>query len=90
MAYNRQANTTDEVEYCKACIKLWLFGSKKVTLKMEEALKVIHAQDDATKALQDAIVEMRKDIFKFQYFEKLKPEDVNHFYTRIKESMEKK
>lgn len=83
MAYNPQGET-DEKEYCKALSKLWLYGSKEVTRKMEDALKIIHSnsKEGMTQALQEAIIEMRKDIQLFSY-QKLKPGDVNHLYTTI-------
>jgi len=83
MAYNPQ-DVVDEKEYSKALAKLWLYGSKKVTRKMEDALAVVHnrSKGDVTKALQEAVVEMRRDIQLFSW-QNLKPEDVGHLYTRI-------
>jgi len=83
MTYNPE-DTKDEKEYSKALSKLWLYGSKKVTQKMEMALQIMHtpSMGDVTKALQEAVVEMRKDIQLFS-FQNLRPEDVNHLYTRI-------
>jgi hypothetical protein len=83
MAYNPQ-DSIDEKEYAKALSKLWLYGSKKVTSKMEMALKLMHdhSKGNVTRALQEAVAEMRKDIQLFS-FQKLRPEDVNHLYTRI-------
>lgn len=83
MAYNPQ-DTIDEKEYSKALSKLWLYGSKRVTRKMEKALKIMHnpSTGNVTKALQEAVIEMRRDI-QLLPFQELKPEDVNHLYTRI-------
>lgn len=83
MAYHPE-DMIDEKEYSKALSKLWLYGSKKVTRKMEKALEVMHdhSKGDVTRALQEAVVEMRKDIQLFS-LQSLKPEEVNHLYTRI-------
>ncbi len=83
MAYNPQ-DAIAEKEYSKALSKLWLYGSKRVTEKMEAALKIMHdpSKGDVTRALQEAIVEMRNDIQLFSH-QRLKPEAVNHLYTRI-------
>ena len=83
MAYNPQ-DTIDEKEYRKALTKLWLYGSKNVTRKMEKALAIMHdhSKGDVTRALQEAVIEMRKDIHVFSH-QYLRPEDVNHLYTRI-------
>lgn len=83
MAYHPQDNI-DEKEFSKALSKLWLYGSKRVTKKMEDALEIMHDPNkgDITKALQEAVVEMRKDI-QIWPWQKLKPKDVNHLYTRI-------
>jgi hypothetical protein len=83
MAYHPQ-DAKDEQEYSKALIKLWLYGSKKVALKMEEALKIMHdpTKGNVTKALQDVVAAARKDIQLWPW-QRLKPEDINHLYTRI-------
>ena len=83
MAYNPQ-DIKDEQDYSKALSKLWLYGSKGVAQKMESALKIMHdpSKGNVTKALQEAVVEMRKDIQLWPW-QKLKQEDVNHLYTRI-------
>ncbi len=82
MAYNPQED--DDKEFSMALSNLWLYGSKRVTKKMEHALKIMHGdmKEDLTKALQEAVVEMRKDI-QLWSCQKLKPEDVNHLYTII-------
>lgn len=84
MAYNPR-DEVDEKEYSKALAKLWLYGSKRVTQKMEHALAVLHnpsKRGEVTGALQEAVVEMRRDIQLFPW-QKLKPTDVGHLYTRI-------
>lgn len=84
LAYHPE-DTRDEKEYSKACAKLWLYASKKVARKVDDALQIIHdpnRRDETTKALQAAVVEMRKDI-QIWSWQKLRPEDVNHLYTKI-------
>jgi hypothetical protein len=83
MAYNPQ-DVKDEQEFSKALTKLWLYGSKRVTQKMEHAIEIMHnpSRGNITKAFQEAVVEMRKDIQLFTC-QNIKPEDVNHLYTRI-------
>lgn len=83
MAYNPQ-DVKDEVEYCKALTRLWLYGSKEVIERMEYALKIIHnpSTGNVTKALQETVAEMRRDIQIFSW-QKIRAEDVNHLYTRI-------
>ena len=83
MTYNPQ-DVADEKEYSSALSKLWLYGSKKVTKKMEKALGIMHnpSTGDVTKSLQEAVVEMRKDIQIFSW-QKINPEDVGHLYTGI-------
>lgn len=83
MTYNPQG-VEDEKEYSSALSKLWLYGSKKVTEKMEKALGIMHnpSTGDVTKSLQETVVEMRKDIQIFSW-QKINPEDVGHLYTKI-------
>jgi hypothetical protein len=83
MAYSPQS--ADETEFSRALMKLWLYGSKKVTLKMEHAVSILHhpTRGNATKAFQEAIVEMRADI-QIWPWQRIKPEEVNHLYTSIK------
>jgi hypothetical protein len=73
-----------EGEYCEALCKLWLYGNKKVTKKMDYALWIAHdpSRGNMTKALQEVIVEMRKDI-QLLSCQTIKPEDVQHLFTRI-------
>ena len=86
-AYDRKEG--DEIEFHRALMKLWLYASKPVAIKMEKALSIIHDGGDATPALQETIVEMRKDIQRLPLFpiwpwQKLEPKDINHLYTIIK------
>lgn len=83
MAYHPQ-DVKDEQEYSKALIKLWLYGSKKVTLKMEDALKIMHnpKKGNLTNALQDVVAAARRDI-QIWPWQRLRAEDINHLYTRI-------
>lgn len=83
LAYHPE-DSKDEQEYSKALIKLWLYGSKKVALKMEEALKIMHdsSRGNVTKALQDVVAAARRDIQLWPW-QRLKPEEINHLYTRI-------
>jgi hypothetical protein len=82
MAYEPQPS--DATEFSRALMKLWLYGSKKVTRKMERAVSILHHPErgSVTKAFQEAIVEMRADI-QFWPWQKIKPEEVNHLYTSI-------
>jgi len=61
-AYNPES--LDEKEFNKALCKLWLYGSKNVTRTMEHALEILHnpSKGNITRALQETIVAMRKDI----------------------------
>jgi hypothetical protein len=82
MAYD--PHPLDETEFSRALMKLWLYGSKKVTQKMESAVSILHHPErgSVTKAFQEAIVAMRADI-QFWFWQKIEPEDVNHLYTSI-------
>ena len=82
MAYDPQPS--DATEFSRALMKLWLYGSKKVTREMECAVSILHHPErgSVTKAFQEAIVEMRADI-QFWPWQKIKPEEVNHLYTSI-------
>lgn len=75
----------DEEGLNKALSKLWLYGNKNVAKKMDEAVSIMvqPIRGDITKALQEAIAEMRKDIQTFFYWERIKPEEIKHLYARI-------
>jgi hypothetical protein len=85
VAYNHDNGNRDENDFNKALTKLWLYGSKKVTYKMEQALSILHhpgKEADITKCFQEAVVEMRDDI-QIWPWQKINPKDVNHLYTQI-------
>jgi len=75
---------SDQPDFNKALLKLWLFASREVAIKMDYALSILVKPErgNATKALQEAIAEMRGDI---QFFRRhrIKPKEVSHFYTII-------
>lgn len=78
----------DEGEFCEALCKLWLYGNRKVTKKMDNAVWIAHDQTrgNMIKALQEVIVEMRNDIQLFTW-SRIKPDDVKHLFTRIKKEI---
>lgn len=82
MAYD--PDVKDEAEFSKGLCKLWLYGSRAVTQKVEEALSILHNPEkgNATEFFQKAIVAMRDDI-QILPWQKIKPKDVNHLYTKI-------
>jgi hypothetical protein len=82
VAYN--AETKDEEEFGRALSKLWLYGSKKVTSKMDTAVAILHdpTRGDKTKALQEAVAVMRQDV-QILPWQKVEPEDVKHLYSHI-------
>lgn len=79
-----EPDKADQPDFNKALLKLWLFASRKVALKMNHALSILVKPErgDAAKALQHAIAEMRADI-QFLRWQRVKPEEVSHFYTII-------
>lgn len=82
VAYDpKQADTE---EFNKALTKLWLFGSRKVALKMNSAISILHesSRGNLTEALQEAIVEIRSDL-QFSSEEDLLPSEVTHIFTKI-------
>jgi hypothetical protein len=76
--------SSDEAEFSKSLMKLWLYGSKRTVRQMEEALSFFHnpGKGDVTQALQKAIVEMRKDIQVWPW-QRIKSNEVGHLYTKI-------
>jgi hypothetical protein len=82
-----EPGTPDEAEFNKATIKAWLFASKKVTRKMDRAISILVKPDrgNAMEALQETIAEMRSDIqfCRWRRWQKIKPSEVNHFYTKL-------
>jgi len=79
-----RSSQMNEGEYCEALCKLWLYASKEVANKMDHAIWIAHdpKRGDMIKALQEVIVEMRKDIQIFSW-QKIKPDDVKHLFTRM-------
>lgn len=84
-----RSSQMNEGEFSDALCKLWLYASKKITKKMDHALRIAHkpTRGDMIKALQEVIVEMRKDIQPFPW-QRIKPDDVGHLFTRIRTGME--
>lgn len=82
-----RSRDVNETEYCEALCKLWLYANKKVAKKMERALFIAHdpQRGNMIEALQEVIVEMRKDIQLFS-FQRLKANEVQHLFTRIRNS----
>jgi hypothetical protein len=89
MAFRSQQ--ADEGQLCEALVKLWLYGSKTVTRKVDHVLYIAHdhRRGNVTKALQEAIIKMRKDI-QIWPWQKLKPDEVQHIFTRIRSASGKK
>ena len=88
MVYHPQ-DETDEKEFGRALSKLWLYGNKKVTKKMDRAVSILHnhSRGNIGEALQEAVVEMRKDI-QIWSWQMLETNDVKHLYTRIMKSVD--
>lgn len=82
MAYH--CKEASEHDFNKALSKLWLYGGKKVTKKMDWAVSIMVKSErgNLPEALKEAIVLMRKDI-QINPLQTLKPESVKHLYTRI-------
>ena len=89
MAY--RSKQADEGDFCEALSKLWLYGSKTITKKMDDALYIVHdpTKGNISTALQKVIAEMRKDI-QIVPWQTLKPDDVGHIFTRIHRANNKK
>ena len=83
MAYeSKQVN--DSKEFNKALALVWIYANKKVALKMDKVVSIINkpSRGNVTEALQEAIVEMRKDV-QIWSGQKLKSDKVKHLYTRV-------
>ena len=76
--------SANEEEFSRALSKLWLYGSKDVTKKMERAVSILHkpSRGNLTEAFQNAVVSMRNDLQVWPW-QKIEPKDVNHLYTKI-------
>ena len=83
MAFRSQQ--ADEGQLCEALVKLWLYGSKTVTKKIDHALYIAHDPErgNILKAFQEAVVEIRRDI-QINPLQRLKPDEVQHIFTRIR------
>lgn len=83
MAYEPQQGI-DNKEFNKALALTWIYANKKVALKMDRVVSIIndHNRGNITKALQDAIAEMRKDV-QVLSTQNLKSDKVKHLYTRV-------
>lgn len=82
VAYNPEQK--DEEGFGKALSKLWLYGSKEVANKMDEAVSILHdpKRGNITEALQEAVAEMRRDI-QILPWQKIEPKKVKHLYSKI-------
>ena len=60
MVYEPQSGS-DNKKFNKALALVWIYANKKVALKMDRVVSIINKRDRGhiTKALQEAIVEMR-------------------------------
>jgi uncharacterized protein YggE len=65
-------------------MKLWLYGNSRVTTLVDTAVARMldSSRGNATEALQEAIVEMRRDI-QLLPWQRLKANDVQHLYLRV-------
>ena len=77
-------DNSDQREFNKAILGCWLFASKKVAQKVNDAHKILikHQRGDCMKALQEVIASMRADI-QFWPTQRLKPEEIDHIATRL-------
>ena len=77
----------NEDDFNKALTKLWLYGNKEVTQKIDRAVSIMHdsQRGELTNAYQEAIIAMRKDLRMKWPFDRLKPDDVRHIYSKIGE-----
>ncbi|OGP73162.1 MAG: hypothetical protein A2V86_14780 [Deltaproteobacteria bacterium RBG_16_49_23] len=84
--------TEDQEEFNKAVAKLWIYGNRKVAKKADRVLSILvkPTRGDLTRALQEVIVEMRKDVQFIFIWQRLKPEEVNHIFMRITATQEQK
>ncbi len=82
MVFDTQSS--NETEFSQALTKLWLYASKEVALKVDKVVYILHHPNEGNvqSALREAIVAMRTDIQLFPW-QKLRPDDVEHLYTKI-------
>jgi hypothetical protein len=71
----------DKAELNKALGKAWLYASKEAAKKIDWvfSITVKPERGNITDAMQEAIVEMRKDV-QIWPWERLNPKDVKHLY----------
>jgi len=84
-------NKEIEKIFNESIVILWLYANKKVARKLEKAISSFHhpeRYENTVELLQETIVEMRKDI-QISPLQKLKPKEVNHFYTTFINSIKK-
>jgi len=83
MAY--EPTPDDQKEFNKALSKLWLYSSREVAFKVDKVVSILvdPTRGEITKAIQEAVVVMRNDIYHKWPFAKIKPEEVKHLYMRI-------
>jgi hypothetical protein len=85
-AYNPRLTKEDELN--RALGLMWLYANRKVATKLDKvhAITIKPERGNITKALKEAIAEMRNDIQAWPFihpFGTLKPQDIKHIYTRI-------
>lgn len=75
----------DNKEFNKSLALSWVYANKKVARKMDKVASIINnrSRGDVTKALQNVIYEMRKDI-QLLSSQWLNPEEFRHLYTKVK------
>lgn len=83
--YSDLRNPENEDEFSKALALLWLYGNKKVAMKMDFAVSIIidQSRGSFTEAMQQVITEMRKDL-QLLPWQSLKPEELKHLYARFR------
>lgn len=84
MAFDTDRTKGDEEEFNKALAKFWLYGNKGVTKKIDKVASILvnPKRGDLTRSVQEAIIEMRRDI-RIKGYQGLKPEEVAHMYAKI-------
>jgi len=84
MAYKRDRGKQEERDFNQALARLWLYASKDVARKMDRAISILHnpKRGDLTKALQEAIAAMPRDI-QILPWQKLDPGEVAHLYSQL-------
>jgi hypothetical protein len=84
MVYKTKRGEQEEREFNQSLSKLWLYANKDVAKKTDRAVSIIHkpSRGDLTKALQEVIAAMRKDI-QIWPWQKLDPSEVTHLYSQL-------